>query len=257
MTQKLTLNPVPLPPFWGTRILDAINVTDIIPYLHLQTLYRLHWGLNNNDQLATNTLQQLIAKNEERSILHPRAVYGYFACQSDGNNLIIYNNTDSKKEICRFLFPRQKHNPHLCLADFFRPVANQEIDLVILQLVTVGQKAADFARDLFKQNEYQKYLFWRGFNVAITEGLAEFVHQKILQELGLIAKNIVHTQHHGTRFSLGFSACPNLEDQQKIVTLLAAQRIGVSLSETFQLIPEESTSAIVIHNPQSKHFAII
>lgn len=256
MVQKLTSNSVPIQPFWGTKVLDSINIADIIPYLHLQTLYRFHWGISNDDQLTTNTLQQLIAENKKQAILQPQAVYGYFACQSDGNNLVIYNSPDTKKETCRFLFPRQKNSPYLCLTDFFRPVTIQETDLVILQLVTVGQKAADFARTLFKQNEYQKYLFWHGFNVAVTEGLAEFIHQKILKELGLIEKSIQHSKNHGSRFSLGFSACPNFADQQKIINLLEAQRIGVSLSETFQLLPEESTSAIVVHNPQSRHFTI-
>ena len=256
MAQKLRAKTVPIPPFWGARMLTSIQVADIIPYIHLPTLYRFHWGINNHDQLATSTLQQLIAENNQQLILQPQAVYGYFPGKSDGNNLIIYENIDTKKEACRFSFPRQTSSPNLCLADFFCPITDQETDLVILQLVTIGPKAADFARALFTQNEYQKYLFWRGFNVAVTEGLAEFVHRKILQELGLIDKNAASSQHYGTRFSLGFPACPNLEDQQKIIHLLEAQKIGVSLSETFQLLPEESTSAIVIHNPQSKHFFI-
>lgn len=257
---------IPTPPFWGTKILDTLSVSDIIPYLNLNTLYGFHWKFDRhnekNQETAQATLKQLIKENEENSIIQPQAVYGYFACQSVDNDLIIYTSPTAKKELCRFSFPRQKTGQHLCLADFFRSCSSQEFDVVGFQLVTIGQKASDFARTLFKKDEYQKYLFWRGFNAAITEGLAEVIHRRIRLELGFHAEepptvaDIFKQKYRGSRFSLGFSACPNLEDQQKIMALLEAQKIGVELSETFQLVPEESTSAIVVHNPQSRIFLV-
>lgn len=262
MANKSTQSVVPTPPFWGTRILDTISVTDTIPYIHLNSLYHFQWGLDDNHKaLAETTFNQLIKENQENSIIQPRAIYGYFACQSDDGDLIIYTNPTAKKKLCRFTFPRQSSGQILCLADFFRSISSKEMDVVALQLVTIGANASTFARNLFKKNEYQKYLFWRGFNAAITEGLAEWVHQQIRLELGFKAEEpspveILKQKYHGKRFSLGYSACPNLEDQQKIVTLLDAKRIGVTLSETFQLVPEESTSAIIVHHPQSRHFVV-
>lgn len=255
---------IPTPPFWGAKILDNISVAAIIPYVHLTVLARLHWGLDptnkKNKALAAATFKQLVKENQENSIVEPRAVYGYFACQADANDLVIYAQPAAKKALCRFSFPRQKTGHKLCLADFFQLASSLEFDIVALQLVTIGPKAAAFASTLFKKNEYQKYLFWRGFNAEITAGLAELVHHQIRLELGFKAEepstmtDIFKQKYHGTRFSLGFPACPNLEDQQKIVTLLQAKKIGVTLSETFQLIPEESTSAIILHHPQSRHF---
>lgn len=260
MTNKIIQSVVPIPPFWGTRILDTISVTDIIPYIHLNSLYHFHWGLDDNHkELAETTFKQLIKENQEKSIIRPQAVYGYFACQSDDKDLIIYAHQTAKKELCRFTFPRQSSGQKLCLADFFSPISSKKFDVVALQLVTIGQKAADFARELFKKDEYQKYLFWRGFNAVIAEGSAEWVHRQIRLELGFKAEEpqaaeILKQKYRGKRFSLGYPACPNLEDQQKIMTLLDAERVGVTLSETFQLLPEESTSAIIVHHQQSRHF---
>lgn len=262
MTNKIIQSIIPAPPFWGTRILDKFSVTDIIPYIHLNSLYHFHWGLDDqHKELAATTLKQLVKENQENSIIQPRAIYGYFACQSADKDLIIYANPTAKKELCRFTFPRQSSGQMLCLADFFRSTSSKEFDVVSLQLVTVGTKASNFASNLFKKNEYQKYLFWRGFNAAMAGGFAELVHNHIRLELGFKAEEpapakILKQQYHGKRFSLGYPACPNLEDQQKIMTLLDAKRISVTLSETFQLVPEESTSAIIVHHPQSRHFIV-
>jgi len=255
--------PIPSPPFWGTKILTTILTSDILPYMHLESLYHFHWGFARHDKaLAETVLQQLIKEDQENSIIQPQASYGYFACQSHLNDLLIYNTPIAQQKLCHFSFPRQKTGQQLCLADFFRATEDQECDIIALQLATIGTKAGNFARILFENNEYQKYLFWRGFNVVITDAFAELIHRKIRLELEfttektLTISDILKHKYQGCRFSLGFPACPNLEDQKKIVELLDAQKLGIKLSETFQLIPEESTSALIVHHPNCKHFII-
>jgi 5-methyltetrahydrofolate--homocysteine methyltransferase len=266
-------NPVPKPPFWGSKCIDRIPLRAIVPYINRRTLYRFQWGYKAQGRSEAEyqawartdidpILHRLVARSEQEDISRPQAVYGYFPCQSAGDDLIIYRGPDGREERCRFTFPRQNKARRICIADFFRPVDSGEIDVVAFQLVTVGQHASDFARELFKADQYQEYLYWHGFNVETTEGLAEFVHKRIRAELGFSREDarsmpeMLKQGYRGSRYSFGYPACPNLADQDKILDLLDAQRINVVLGEEDQLWPEESTSAIVVHHPQAKYFSV-
>jgi len=194
-------------------------------------------------------------------VLVPRVVYGYFPCQSLGNDLIIYRE-DQKTEQLRFTFPRQPAGKHLCLTDFFASTASGRVDVVGFHLVTVGRRASEYAQQLFKSDNYADYLYFHGLSVESAEALAELWHKRIREELGIagadaleVAK-LFHQAYQGSRFSFGYPACPNLEDQVKLFELLNPSRIDVELTEEFQLDPEQSTSAIIVHHPEAKYFSI-
>jgi len=265
-------NPVPAPPFWGSKCLDHIPVRSIVPYINRNTLYKFQWGYKSQGKTLTEyqqwarveldpILNRLLARDDEAHILRPQAVYGYFPCQSQGDDLILYEDESGRRERCRFTFPRQSSGKRLCIADFFRAVDSGDMDVVGMQVVTVGQHASDFARELFEKNQYQDYLYWHGLNVETTEGLAEFIHKRIRAELGFgredarAISDLFKQRYRGSRYSFGYPACPNLSDQEKILELLDAARIGVVMGEEGQLWPEESTSAIVVHHPQAKYFS--
>lgn len=265
-------NPVPEPPFWGARCLESIPLRAIVPYINRRTLYRFQWGFKaagrseEEYQAWARTevdpiFNRMVARAEAESIIRPQAVYGYFPCQSEGDDLIVYEAPDGRSERCRFTFPRQKKGRHICIADFFRSVGSGEMDVVAFQVVTAGQHASDVARELFARDEYQEYLFLHGLNVETTEGLAEFVHKRIRAELGFagedarVMADLFRQGYRGSRYSFGYPACPNLADQAKLLALLDAGRIGVVLGDEDQLWPEESTSAIVVHHPQAKYFS--
>jgi 5-methyltetrahydrofolate--homocysteine methyltransferase len=178
--------------------------------------------------------------------------------QSQGDDLILYG--DDGAERFRFSFPRQRHGRHLCLADFFRPVESGEMDVLGLQLVTVGPRIAEVTADLFEQNAYRDYLELHGLSVQLTESLAEYWHKRMRSELGFSGEDPDRTEdlfdlaYRGARFSFGYGACPDLEDRAKVVDLLEPERIGVKLSEEFQLHPEQSTDALVLHHPEASYF---
>jgi len=266
-------NPLPSPPFWGSKCVEHIPLRAIVPYINRTTLYKFQWGFKAHGkgqdeyrQWARTEidpiLNRLVAKNEDENVLRPQAVYGYFPCQSENNDLIVYHDPHTKRERCRFEFPRQQSGRYLCIADFFRPVSSGEVDVVAFQLVTVGQHAADFARELFQKDQYQEYLYWHGLNVEATEGLAEYIHKRIRSELGFgredsrTIRDMIKQRYRGSRYSFGYPACPNLHDQVKILELLEADRINVELGEEDQLWPEESTSAVVVHHPEAKYFSV-
>jgi 5-methyltetrahydrofolate--homocysteine methyltransferase len=265
-------NPIPTPPFWGNKCIERVPLRAIVSYINRRTLYRFQWGFkaagrSEADYQAWARLNvdpifnRVIARSEQEDIIRPQAVYGYFPCQSDGNDLIVYRDPDGREAACRFTFPRQEKARRICIADFFRPVASGEIDVVAFQLGTVGKHASDYARELFAQNHYQEYLYQHGLNVESTEALAEFVHKRIRTELGFgredarAMADMLKQGYRGSRYSFGYPACPNLADQDKILDLLDARRIGVALGDEDQLWPEESTSAIVVHHPQAKYFS--
>jgi 5-methyltetrahydrofolate--homocysteine methyltransferase len=266
-------NPVPAPPFWGSRCIEQVPLRALIPYINRTTLYKFQWGFKAQGRSKEEyrlwaraevdpIFNRLVQESERDSIVRPQAVYGYFPCQSDGNDLIVYSDTEGLQERCRFTFPRQQGNRHLCIADFFRPVSSGEMDVVAFQVVTGGQHASDFTRDLFEQDKYQDYLYWHGFTVESAEGLAEYVHKRIRAELGFAGEDaramdeMIKQKYRGSRYSFGYPACPNLHDQDKILELLDAARIGVVLGDEDQLWPEDSTSAIVVHHPQAKYFGV-
>ncbi|MCC6451891.1 MAG: methionine synthase, partial [Acidobacteria bacterium] len=198
-------------------------------------------------------------------LLEARVVYGYFACQSEGNDLIIYND-DQRTERLRFNFPRQpieqRGGKNLCLADYFASVESGKMDVVAFDLVTMGSKASEYSAKLFAADNYTDYLLFHGLSVESAEAFAEMWHKRIREELGIAGSDapelakLFHQGYQGSRYSFGYPACPDLEEQAKIFELLDPSRIGVELSEEFQLHPEQSTSAIVLHHPQAKYFNI-
>jgi 5-methyltetrahydrofolate--homocysteine methyltransferase len=197
---------------------------------------------------------------EQEKILAPAAAYGFWRCVPEGNTLVLLDPASDGKEAGRFTFPRQKAKKHLCITDFFR--ADGEPDVIALQVVTVGQRASDTARAWFAANRYQDYLHLHGLSVEAAEGLAEYIHRQIRAEFGIASddaremRELFKQGYRGSRYSFGYPACPNLADQELLLALLGAERLGLTLSEEHQLWPEQSTSAIVVHHPEAKYFTI-
>jgi 5-methyltetrahydrofolate--homocysteine methyltransferase len=264
-------NAVPKPPFWGAKVIEQLSLHAVVPYVNKTALYKFQWGFKPKGKSPEDyrawaraevdpIFNRLVRESTAQGILKPQAAYGYFPGQSDGNDLVIFKDPESREERFRFTFPRQAGNDQLCLADYFRPLGHAEVDVVPFQLVTVGQAASDHARHLFETDQYQEYLYWHGLNAEGAEGLAEFVHKRIRAELGFASEDardisdMIKQKYRGARYSFGYPACPNLADQDKILELLGADRIGVVLGDEDQLWPEESTTAIVIHHPQARYF---
>jgi 5-methyltetrahydrofolate--homocysteine methyltransferase len=267
-----TDNPVPKPPFWGVKRLEQVPLRAVLPYINRNTLYKFQWGYKPQGRSVEEyreyarreldpILNRLVAQSDAERILQPTALYGYFSCQSEGNSLIVYRGPDSDDIAARFELPRQKTERRLCVADFFRSVESGERDVLGLMLVTVGQHAADYARELFGADRYRDYLYWHGLNAEGAEGLAEFVHKRIRVELGFGSEDareideLIKQNYRGSRYSFGYPACPNLADQRMILDLLGADSIGVTMGDEDQLWPEDSTSALVCHHPYAKYFA--
>jgi 5-methyltetrahydrofolate--homocysteine methyltransferase len=206
-------------------------------------------------------MKRMLALCEAENILRPQAIYGYWKAAGQGNDLILYEQ-DGITEVARFSLPRQPREDGECIADFFRDIEDGERDVIGLQIVTVGQKASDVARAWFEENRYQDYLYLHGLSVEMAEAMAEYVHKRIRAELGFAAEDdrdiekMLSQSYRGSRYSFGYPACPKLEDQEQILKLLDAERIGISLSDEWQLHPEQSTSAIVVLNPNAKYFSV-
>jgi 5-methyltetrahydrofolate--homocysteine methyltransferase len=271
--ERVTNNTVPTPPFWGTRCIEQIPLKALLPYINRTTLYKFQWGFKPQGRKPEEykdyarehcepILKRLVEASEAQGVLRPQAIYGYFSCNAEGDELVVYAAPDSREELCRFPFPRQTTERRLCISDFFRPIDSGERDVVAFQLVTVGQSASDFARELFVKDAYQEYLYWHGLNAEGAEALAEWVHKRIRVELGFQSEEsrdleaLIKQDYRGSRYSFGYPACPNLADQDKILMLLDADRIGVVLGDEDQLWPEDSTTAIVAHHPQAKYFGV-
>ncbi len=263
---------VPTPPFWGARIIDNVPMRALVPYLNEQMLYTFHWGFKKSgksleeywkwvDMEVKPILLRLLTECERDNIIQPKAAYGYFKCASQGNDVILFDESGAK-EIGRFNLPRQEKDGGICVADFFRDIDSGERDVIGMQVVTAGQRVADIGREWFSNNRYQDYLYLHGLGVEMAEGLAEYIHKRIRAELGFghederDLKKLVKQGYRGSRYSFGYPACPRLEDQKILLKLLGAEKIGIELSEEFQLHPEASTSAIVVHHPQAKYFNI-
>ena len=260
------------PPFWGRRLHKGLSVSEVAACVNEVALFRGQWGFRKGEQSdaefeaslerdARPTLRRLIQEATARGLLEPAVVYGYFPVQSDGDALIVYD-PDTRRERLRFDFPRQPGKQRLCLADYFRPVGSGEMDVAGFHVVTVGAGASDYAAQLYADNAYQEYLYWHGFGVEMAEALAEYWHARVRRELGIAAgdgpavRDLFAGRYRGARFSFGYPACPNLEDQEKLFRLLRPQEIGVTLSEEFQLVPEQSTSAIITAHPEAAYFNI-
>ncbi|MFF3887664.1 methionine synthase [Streptomyces sp. NPDC001914] len=265
-----TDNPVPEAPFTGTRVIKGIQLKEYASWLDEGALFKGQWGLKQAragdgptyDELVETEgrprLRGLLDRLQRDNLLEAAVVYGYFPCVSKDDDLIILD--DQGNERTRFTFPRQSRGRRLCLADFFRPEESGETDVVGLQVVTVGSRIGEETAKLFEANAYRDYLELHGLSVQLAEALAEYWHARVRSELGFAGEDpseigdMFALKYRGARFSLGYGACPNLEDRAKIAQLLEPERIGVHLSEEFQLHPEQSTDAIVIHHPEAKYF---
>ncbi|MGY5130358.1 methionine synthase [Streptomyces nigrescens] len=263
-------NPVPTPPFWGTRVVKGIQLADYASWLDEGALFKGQWGLKQARTGEGPTYEELVEtegrprlrgwldKLQTENLLEAAVVHGYFPCVSKGEDLILLHEDGTERT--RFTFPRQRRGRRLCLADYFRPEESGETDVVGLQVVTVGSKIGGATAELFEANSYRDYLELHGLSVQLAEALAEYWHARVRAELGFAGEDpddveeMFALKYRGARFSLGYGACPDLEDRAKIADLLQPERIGVELSEEFQLHPEQSTDAIVIHHPEAKYF---
>ncbi|WP_406166889.1 methionine synthase [Streptomyces sp. NBC_00996] len=263
-------NPVPKPPFWDTRVIKGIQLKEYASWLDEGALFKGQWGLKQArtgdgptyEELVETEgrprLRGLLDKLQTENLLEAAVVYGYFPCVSKDDDLIILDEQGNERT--RFTFPRQRRGRRLCLADFFRPEESGERDVVGLQVVTVGSRIGEETAKLFESNSYRDYLELHGLSVQLAEALAEYWHARVRSELGFAGEDpaaiedMFDLKYRGARFSLGYGACPDLEDRAKIARLLEPERIGVHLSEEFQLHPEQSTDAIVIHHPEAKYF---
>lgn len=283
-----TNNPVPVPPFWGTRIVKGIALNDYAAFLDERATFMGQWGLKPGRGEGGASYEELV-ESEGRprlrawldrmvaeGMLDASVVYGYFPSVSEGNDVIILHHGDHDgvlapdggsggewgTERMRFTFPRQARDRHLCLADFIRSKDSGEIDVFGVQLATVGSRIDEHTAKLFAGNHYREYMELHGLAVQLTESLAEFWHSRIREELGFgnedpdTIEGMFKLDYRGARFSLGYPACPDMEDRRKVMQLLKPERIGVELSEELQLHPEQSTDAFVFHHPEAKYFSV-
>jgi 5-methyltetrahydrofolate--homocysteine methyltransferase len=265
-----TDNPVPAPPFWGDRVVKGIPLADYAAMLDERATFLGQWGLrptrgdgpSYEDLVETEgrpRLRMWLERLQAERMLEAAVAYGYFPCVSKGDDLIVLHDDGSER--MRFTFPRQRRGRFLCLSDFFRPEESGEIDVVAFQLVTVGARISEVTADLFANDSYRDYLELHGLSVQLTEALAEMWHKRVREELGFAGEDspdlsevLSHQAYRGSRYSFGYPACPDLEERAKVVELLKPERIGVTLSESFQLVPEQATDAIVVHHPEAKYF---
>ena len=256
-------NPVPSAPFFGTRTLTDIPLDEVFALLDLDELYRLQWGARGSgpeyEATVRNEFEPVLARlkaaAKSEGWLKPRAVYGYFPVQSSGNDLVIYDPdayaADGRtREISRFHFPRQDGRERLCIADYFRSVQSTDVDVVGFQIVTVGDEATERFQTLQNAGEYTEAYYAHGLAVETAEAVAEWMHRKLRYDLGVPAGQ-------GKRYSWGYGACPDLEDHAQLFKILPAEReLGMTLTSAYQLIPEQSTAAIIVHHPQAKYYAV-
>ncbi|HUC18562.1 MAG TPA: methionine synthase [Acetobacteraceae bacterium] len=270
--RRLTENETPpTPPFWGARTIEA-DPRALVPFLNERSLYQFQWGFRKQGRSLEDflgwarqelrpVLKRVLSLCEAEKILSPRSSYGYWHAAGQGNDLILFDR-DGTTELCRFTLPRQPREDGECIADFVRDIEDGPRDVIGLQVVSMGTRASEIARAWFEENRYQDYLYLHGLSVEMAEAMAEYVHKRIRAELGFAAEDdrdmekMLAQGYRGSRYSFGYPACPKLEDQVPLLRLLEAERIGVSLSEEFQLEPEQSTSALVILNPHAKYFTV-
>ncbi|QHG14589.1 methionine synthase [Nostoc sp. ATCC 53789] len=265
----------PTPPFWGTKLLQPsdIPIEEIFWHLDLQALVAGQWQFRKPKEQSKEEYQAFLAEKVypiletwkqriiEENLLHPQVIYGYFPCQSQGNSLHIYDSENQSQQVTTFEFPRQKSLRRLCIADFFAPKESGIIDVFPMQAVTVGEIATEFAQKLFAANQYTDYLYFHGMAVQVAEAVAEWTHARIRRELGFAAeepdniRDILAQRYRGSRYSFGYPACPNIQDQYKQLELLQTDRIKLYMDESEQLYPEQSTTAIITYHPVAKYFS--
>jgi 5-methyltetrahydrofolate--homocysteine methyltransferase len=274
---------IPVPPFWGVRVKKDWDLREVFQYINDTALFKNQWQLKTASQedylrLVEEKFRPIKHKLGEEVIANgwfdPKVVYGYFPAQSDGNDVIVYEpgedlnhrehrGSQREAEILRFTFPRQREGRRLSVSDFFAPKSAGKMDVIGLSLVTIGSRASEETQRLFEGGEYTKYLYLHGLSVETAEALAELLHKKMREELGIAGedsqhiRDLFHQKYRGSRYSFGYPACPNLEDQTKLFTLLKPEEnVGVRLTTGFLLEPEQSTSAIVVHHPGAKYFVV-
>jgi 5-methyltetrahydrofolate--homocysteine methyltransferase len=263
------------------RVRKDYDLREIFQYINDTALFKNQWQLKTASQEDYLRLVEEkfrpIKKELENEVIgsglfEPKVVYGYFPAQSDGNDIVVYDpeginhqahEGTRSRELLRFTFPRQREGRKLCVSDFFAPKASGKMDVLGLSLVTIGSRASVETQRLFESGEYTKYLYLHGLSVETAEALAEYLHKKIREDLGISGedsphiRDLFHQKYRGSRYSFGYPACPNLEDQTKLFALLhPEENVGVKLTTGFLLEPEQSTSAIVVHHPQAKYFVV-
>ncbi len=268
-----SIEEVPDPPFRGPRVVSDIPLSEVYPYVNTTALFRGQWGFRRGQRSRGEFLRVLHEEAEpvferlktecaQSGILQPAAVYGWFPCGSDGDDLVVFDPENAEAEVERFTFPRQGKRRRLCISDYFRPIDSGVRDILGLSCVTMGSRISEIARSLFERDEYTEYLYVHGMGVECAEALAELWHKRMRQELGIGGEDSPHIsklfqQHYrGSRYSFGYPACPDMADQEKLFRLLEPERIGCALTENWQIDPEQSTSAIVVHHPDAKYFNV-
>jgi 5-methyltetrahydrofolate--homocysteine methyltransferase len=265
--------PVPPPPFWGARVVERIDPKAALGYLNENMLFQVQWGYRKNRRSPEDwsrylseevrpILRNLLETCERENILHLQAAYGFWPAQSDGDVLNIHDPAEQSRVLATFEFPRMGKPPYWCLSDFFRPASTGEFDVAAFSVVTAGRRVSDVAREWFAADRYKDYLHLHGLGVELAEALAEYIHKQIRVEWGIAGgdardkQEIFKQRYQGSRYSFGYPACPRLEDQLKLWPLLHPERIGVTLSEEFQLEPEQTTTALIVHHRQAKYFNV-
>ncbi|MBN2601627.1 MAG: methionine synthase [Candidatus Marinimicrobia bacterium] len=263
---------IPTPPFWGVKYNTDIDLDKVFAYLTESVLFRGRWGYRRgkltkeeyDNLIETRVRPEFDALKQhciDKKLLIPQIAYGYFPCNSVGESLVIFE-PNSKHEIERLHFPRQKKMPNRSIADFFLPLNSGKRDIIALQVATIGHDAQREAQRLYKENHYKDYLLFHGLSVETAEALAEYWHQqirielKITEEDGAGIDDFIIQKYRGSRYSFGYPACPDLAENNKILSLLSAENIGVSATDSFQMIPEQTTSAFIVHHPQAKYFTL-
>ncbi|MDG2055498.1 MAG: methionine synthase [Phycisphaerales bacterium] len=264
---------LPVAPFWGERLVEGIDLEQIYPFINKVALFRGQWGFRKGaqspeedkmklEEIAEPTLKRLQDHCRAEKILRPQVVYGFFPCNRDGDDLVVFDPEKQDLEIERFSFPRQEARQRRCISDFFLPLDSGRRDVVGFHCVTMGAEIDRQAKQLFERNEYTEYLYLHGLGVEATEALAELWHKRMRAELGIgdsdatQIRQLFTQKYRGSRYSFGYPACPEMSDQEKLFRLIRPERIGCVLTENFQIDPEQSTSAIVVHHPAAKYFNV-
>ena len=263
---------IPTPPFYGVRVRKDFDLNEIFQYINHTALFKNQWQLKTASQADylrlveekyVPILSELQKEVAGKDWFEPKVVYGYFPCQAEGNDVVLYDAPESRREVQRFTFPRQREGRKLSIADFFLPKESGQLDVVGLSVVTIGSRASEETKKLFEAGEFTRYLYVHGLSVETAEALAELFHKQIRQELGIAGEDaprvgdLFHQKYRGSRYSFGYPACPNLEDQTKLFALLKPEEtIGVRLTSGFHMEPEQSTSALIVHHPQAKYFVV-
>jgi len=263
---------IPVPPFYGVRVRRDFDLNEVFQYINHTALFKNQWQLKTASQadylriveekyvpVLSELQKEVIAKDW----FEPKVVYGYFGCYADGNDVLLFDMPETRNVIARFTFPRQREGRKLSIADFFVPQNSGKYDVIGLSVVTIGSRASEETKKLFDAGEFTKYLYLHGLSVETAEALAELFHKQVREELGIAGDDaprvgdLFHQKYRGSRYSFGYPACPNLEDQTKLFALLKPEEnIGVRLTSGFHMEPEQSTSAIIVHHPQAKYFVV-